>query len=53
MRLLKATIAEFTKDDAFSLSAALAYYTLLSLAPLLVLLVGIATGVILSILLSN
>jgi membrane protein len=42
MRLLKATIAEFTKDDAFSLSAALAYYTLLSLAPLLVLLVGIA-----------
>jgi hypothetical protein len=42
MRLLKATIAKFTKDDAFSLSAALAYYTLLSLAPLLVLLVGIA-----------
>ena len=39
---MRATWDEFSKDDAFSLSAALAYYTLLSLAPLLVLLVGIA-----------
>lgn len=42
VRLLKVTFQEFSKDDAMSLSAALAYYTLLSLAPLLVLLVGIA-----------
>jgi membrane protein len=42
VRLLKTAFQEFSKDDAMSLSAALAYYTLLSLAPLLVLLVGIA-----------
>jgi len=42
VRLIRATWDEFSKDDALSLSAALAYYTLLSLAPLLVLLVGIA-----------
>jgi membrane protein len=39
--LLKETVAEWTRDDASQLGAALAYYTALSLAPLLVLVVVI------------
>ncbi|MEJ2149050.1 MAG: YhjD/YihY/BrkB family envelope integrity protein, partial [Chloroflexota bacterium] len=39
--LLKETMAEWTRDDASQLGAALAYYTALSLAPLLVLVVVI------------
>jgi membrane protein len=39
--LLKETVAEWSRDDASQLGAALAYYTALSLAPLLVLVVVI------------
>ena len=40
--LLKETIAEIGDDDVPTLSAAIAYYTVFSLPPLLVILVGIA-----------
>jgi membrane protein len=41
-RLCKETTSEWLDDNAFRLSAALAYYTLFSMAPLLVVAVGIA-----------
>jgi membrane protein len=41
-RLCKETVSEWTNDNAFRLSAALAYYTLFSMAPLVVVAVGIA-----------
>lgn len=40
--IIKATIKEFGEDKASRLAAALAYYTIFSLAPLLVIVVGIA-----------
>lgn len=39
---LKQTVTEFFEDDAFRLSAALAYYSVFSLAPLLVICVAVA-----------
>ena len=45
--LIKATLQEFSEDKAARLAAALAYYTIFSLAPLLVIVVGVA-GVLLS-----
>ncbi|ERN42323.1 putative membrane protein [Rubidibacter lacunae KORDI 51-2] len=41
-RLLKATVSEWVDDKASRLAAALAYYTLFSLAPLLVIAVAVA-----------
>jgi uncharacterized BrkB/YihY/UPF0761 family membrane protein len=38
--LLKLTFAEWTNDDAFELSAALAFYTIFSIAPVLLIAVG-------------
>jgi membrane protein len=38
----KAVITEFLQDNPFQLAAALSYYTLLSMAPLLLLLTGVA-----------
>lgn len=40
--ILKETVNEWLEDDSFQLSAALAYYTIFSLAPLLVLSIAIA-----------
>src|SRR5215472_13377404 len=40
--LLKLTFAEWTNDDAFELSAALAFYTIFSIAPVLLIAVGVA-----------
>ncbi len=42
VELLKATAADWSEDNAARLAAALAYYSAISLAPLLVILVGIA-----------
>lgn len=42
--VLKATFKEFSNDDCPSMAAALAYYTIFSLPPLLVLLIAIAGG---------
>ncbi|MBK7828782.1 YihY/virulence factor BrkB family protein [Nannocystis sp.] len=42
IRLIKATIAEFVAADPFTQAAALSYYTLLSLAPLLLMIVSVA-----------
>jgi membrane protein len=39
--LLKATIADWVEDDAQSLGAALAYYSIFSLAPLVIISIGI------------
>lgn len=41
LRLVKESFSEWSKDNASQLAAALAYYTIFSLAPLLVLSVGI------------
>src|ERR1051325_2243766 len=41
-RLSKETVTEWLNDNAFRLSAALAYYTLFSMAPLVVVAVAIA-----------
>lgn len=41
--LLKLTFAEWTNDDAFELSAALAFYTIFSIAPVLLIAVGVAS----------
>lgn len=41
-KIIKNTFGSFFEDDAFSLSASLAFYTLLSLSPLLVILISIA-----------
>lgn len=40
--LVKASLRDALEDDVFSLSAAIAYYTVFSLPPLLVVLVGVA-----------
>jgi membrane protein len=40
--LAKRTLSEFMEDQPFQLAAALSYYTLLSLAPLILVLVGLA-----------
>jgi membrane protein len=42
-RMLKLTFAEWTNDNAFQLSAALAFYTMFSIAPLLLIVVGVAS----------
>src|SRR4029434_2805394 len=41
--LLKLTLTEWTSDNAFELSAALAFYTIFSIAPVLLIAVGVAT----------
>src|SRR5215475_8373235 len=41
--LLKLTFAEWTNDNAFELSAALAFYTIFSIAPVLLIAVGVAS----------
>ena len=41
--LLKLTLTEWTNDDAFELSAALAFYTIFSIAPVLLIAVGVAS----------
>jgi membrane protein len=41
-RLLRTTVVEWYDDDPFHLAAALAYYTLFSLAPLLLILISLA-----------
>jgi membrane protein len=41
--LLKLTFAEWTDDNAFELSAALAFYTIFSIAPVLLIAVGVAS----------
>ena len=40
--LLKLTFTEWTNDNAFELSAALAFYTIFSIAPVLLIAVGVA-----------
>ncbi len=42
LKVVKKTLVSFLEDDAFSLSASLAFYTLLSLSPLLVILLSFA-----------
>src|SRR5437660_10222663 len=42
MQIIKQTFAEFGEDKAPRLGAALAYYTIFSLAPLLMIAVGVA-----------
>ncbi|MFT4176604.1 MAG: YihY/virulence factor BrkB family protein [Luteolibacter sp.] len=44
-RILKRTVTEFFEDDAMRLSAALAYYSVFSLAPLLLICVAVAGAV--------
>jgi membrane protein len=41
-QLLKDTVVQWTEDDPFQLAAALSYYTLFSLAPLLVIVISVA-----------
>lgn len=41
-QLVKQTVSEFLKEDPFTLAGALSYYTLLSLAPLLLMVVSVA-----------
>lgn len=41
-RLLKDTVVQWTEDQPFQLAAALSYYTLFSLAPLLIVVIAIA-----------
>src|SRR5262245_5346107 len=41
-RILKGTFAEFSEDNVLRLSAALAYYAIFSIGPLLVIVVGVA-----------
>src|ERR1043165_7552954 len=41
--LLKLTFTEWTNDNAFELSAALAFYTIFSIAPILLIAVGVAS----------
>ncbi len=41
--LLKLTLTEWTNDNAFELSAALAFYTIFSVAPVLLIAVGVAS----------
>ena len=42
VQLVKDTVGEFVKEDPFTLAGALSYYTLLSLAPLLLMIVSVA-----------
>jgi membrane protein len=42
-QMLKLTFAEWTNDGAFQFSAALAFYTMFSIAPLLLIVVGVAS----------
>ncbi len=42
-QLLKLTFAEWTNDNTFELSAALAFYTMFSIAPVLLIAVGVAS----------
>ena len=42
IRLLKATFDDWMEDNALRLSAALAYYSIFSIAPLLVIAISIA-----------
>src|SRR5262249_49875874 len=42
LRIIKRTFSEYMSDHAFRLSAALAYYLVLSLAPLVLVIVGVA-----------
>jgi membrane protein len=44
-RLLKATVSEWRRDQASLMAAALAYYTIFSLAPLLIIAIAIAGSV--------
>src|ERR1043165_1038648 len=41
--LLKLTFADWTNDNAFESSAALAFYTIFSIAPILLIAVGVAS----------
>ena len=41
-QLLKATVAQWLEDQPFQLSSSLSYYTLFSLAPLLIIIIAIA-----------
>ena len=41
-RLLKYTVNQWIEDQPFQLSAALSYYTLFSLAPLLIIVIAVA-----------
>src|SRR5215475_3001337 len=41
--LLELTFSEWTNDNAFELSAALAFYTIFSIAPVLLIAVGVAS----------
>src|SRR5512145_2637906 len=45
MRLLTATVTKWWDDNSWRLSAALSYYTLFSLAPLLTIAIGVAAVV--------
>ncbi|MDB6030240.1 MAG: ribonuclease, partial [Verrucomicrobiales bacterium] len=40
--IIKGTVSEFSEDNVLRLSAALAYYSIFSLGPLLVIMVGVA-----------
>ena len=42
-QLLKPTFAEWTSDDTFEMAAALAFYTMFSIAPVLLIVVGVAS----------
>ena len=42
-QLLKLTLAEWTNDNTFELSAALAFYTIFSIAPVLPIAMGVAS----------
>src|SRR5690242_2914442 len=42
-QMLKITFTEWTNDNAFELSAALAFYTIFSIAPVLLIVVGVAS----------
>jgi membrane protein len=41
-KIIKGTVSEFSEDNVLRLSAALAYYSIFSLGPLLVIMVGVA-----------
>jgi len=41
-KIMKGTLAEFSEDNVMRLSAALAYYSMFSIGPLLVIAVGLA-----------
>ena len=45
LELLKATVSEWRRDQASLMAAALAYYTVFSLAPLLIIVIAIAGSV--------